>query len=79
MISTVTTTTITAVVTLATGASFSVIVSLLLISMLGSKEMTSKEERLPFKKYSKNINVCILPIALVFIILVATKVLEAIV
>lgn len=78
MISTVTTTTVTTIVTLTSGASLGVLVTMFLISLLGTKEIAETNKHLNFKALGKRLNVCILPLMLVFTLIVVFKTLEAI-
>jgi hypothetical protein len=73
MISTVTTTTVTTIVTIASGASLGVFATILLISLLGVKEVASPDNRPWLKAFSKRLNVCILPLLLVFTLIVFFK------
>lgn len=78
MISTVTTTTVTTIVTLTGGASLGVIATMLLISLLGTKEIVSEDTRRGLKALGRHLNVCIFPLLLVFILIVVFKVTEII-
>jgi hypothetical protein len=79
MISTVTTTTVTTIVTLTTGASLGVLVTILLISLLGTKEFASTDKRRSFKTLGKYLNVGIVPLLIVFTLIVVFKVSEVVV
>jgi len=76
MISTVTTTTVTTIVTLTSGASLGVLATMLLVSLLSTKEVIQVDTRPKLKALGGRLNVCILPLMLVFILLVAIKTLE---
>ncbi len=76
MISTVTTTTVTTIVTLTGGASLGVLATMLLISLLSTKEVIQVDARPKLKALSGRLNVCIFPLALVFTLLVIIKTLE---
>lgn len=77
MISTVTTTTVTTIVTLTTaGASLGVLATMLLVTLLGTKEVVTTDKRLSYKMLGKNLNVSILPLAVVFTLIAVFKILE---
>ena len=78
MISTVTTTTVTTIVTLTAGTSLSALASILLISLLGTQELVTADTRNSLKALGKYLNVSILPLLLVFTLIAAFKILEAI-
>jgi hypothetical protein len=77
MITTVTTTTITTIVTLTTtGASLGVLATILLISLLGTKEIASTGKHPSFKTLGRYLNVSIIPLLVVFMLIVVFKVNE---
>ncbi len=76
MISTVTTTTVTTIVTLTSGASLGLLATMLLISLLGTKEVVQVDTRRSLKALSGRLNVCILPLLVVFTLIVVLKTLE---
>ncbi|MEM0313397.1 MAG: hypothetical protein QXQ41_02470 [Candidatus Bathyarchaeia archaeon] len=72
MISSVTTT----VVAVAFGATLGVAATMLLISLLASKEMLSADSRRKLIEFGKRLDVAIWPLLMVFLLIVAVKVLE---
>lgn len=78
MISTVTTTTVTTVVTLTTGVSIGVLATMLLISLLGTKEIAAAGTHRSFKILGKYLNVSIAPLLFVFMLLIVFKVSEVV-
>lgn len=80
MILTVTTTTVTTIVTLtATGASLGMIVTILLISLLGTQEVAKVGSHHMMTTLGKNLNVSVLPLLILFSLIVIFKAAEAIV
>ena len=75
MISTVTTT-VTTVATLAAGAGLGVLATVLLISMLSTKEVVSADTRLPFQRFGRSLNITILPLLFVFSLIVMLEVVK---
>jgi hypothetical protein len=79
MISTVTTTTVTTIVTLtSTGASIGALAAILLISLLGTQEVATSDQRRSIKNLAKHLNISILPLLLVFSLIVTFKIIEVI-
>ncbi len=78
MISTVTTTTVTTIMALTSGLSLSIIASIVLVSLLGVREVILAETKQPLKSLSKYLTVGILPLVLVFLLTIAIKVAELI-
>jgi hypothetical protein len=76
MISTVTTTTVTTIITLTSGLSLSIIASIILVSLLGTRELVFAEKKIQLKKLSRYLNVSILPLLIVFLLTIAIKVAE---
>ncbi|MEM2393546.1 MAG: hypothetical protein QXW82_06305 [Candidatus Bathyarchaeia archaeon] len=72
MISSVTTT----VVAVAFGATLGVAATMLLISLLASKEMLSADSRRKLIEFGKRLDVAIWPLLMAFLLIVAVKVLE---
>ncbi|MCS7114987.1 MAG: hypothetical protein RMJ15_07275 [Nitrososphaerota archaeon] len=72
MISSVTTT----VVAVAFGATLGVAATMLLISLLASKEMLSADSRRRLLELGKRLDVAIWPLLMAFMLIVAVKVLE---
>jgi hypothetical protein len=77
MISTVTTT-VTTVATLAAGATLGALATLLLISLLATKEVVTADTRQNLKTFGKSLDIGILPLLIVFALIVAFKILEVI-
>ena len=75
MISTVTTT-VTTVATLAAGATLGALSTLLLIFLLATKEVVTADRRQIFKAFGKSLDIGILPLLIVFMLIVAFKILE---
>lgn len=78
MISTVTTTTVTTIATLTSGASLGLLATMLLIFLLGTKEVIKADTRSSLKAFGKYLNVCVLPLLVVFTLIVVFKTLEVI-
>jgi hypothetical protein len=76
MISTVTTTTVTTIVTLTTGASLGVLATILLISLLGTKELAGGTKKYSLQVLSRYLNVSIFPLLAVFTLIVTLKIAE---
>lgn len=76
MISTVTTTTVTTIVTLTSGASLGVLATMFLISLLGTKEIAENNKHKTIKALGQRLNVCILPLLIVFMLIAVLKTLE---
>jgi hypothetical protein len=83
MISTITTTTVTTIVTLTSGASLGMLASMLLIALLGTKEIAAANltnqiapKRAYIRSFSKNLNLAILPLSVTFLLIATLKVLE---
>jgi len=80
MISTVTTTTVTTIVTLTGGASLGVIATMLLISLLGTKEIATSdainEKQIAPSSLNKTLNVAILPLLFTFALFLTVKIIE---
>ncbi|GAH64379.1 unnamed protein product [marine sediment metagenome] len=74
MISTVTTT--VTVATLAAGATFGAISTVLLILLLASKEMVDTDTRQTLQAFGKALNIGILPLLISFTLIVTFKILE---
>ncbi|MEM0489309.1 MAG: hypothetical protein QXD86_02015 [Candidatus Bathyarchaeia archaeon] len=72
MISSITTTT----VAVAFGATLGVAATILLISLLASKEMLSADQRQKLIEFGKRLDVAIWPLLIAFLLMVAVKVLE---
>jgi len=84
MISTVTTT-VTTVAMLTSGASLGMLATMLLITLLGTKEVitaepaeTAQSKRISAFSLSKNLNVAILPLLFMFALIVTIKIIEVI-
>lgn len=79
MISTVTTTTVTTIVTLTTtGVSIGALATILLVSLLGTQELATADTRRSIRALGKYLNVSILPLLVVFMLIVAFKIVEVI-
>lgn len=76
MISTVTTT-VTTVAALAAGAALGALATILLIFLLASKEVVTADTRRPLRILGRNLNIGILPLLIIFTLIVAFKILEA--
>ena len=77
MISTVTTTTVTTIVTLTTtGASIGTLATILLISLLGTKEVVVTDSHRSLRALGKHLNVSIIPLLIVFLLIVSFKAVE---
>lgn len=75
MISTVTTTTVVALTSVpGLAASFGLMAVLVLISFLVTKELASADERPGLLQLSRALNIAIIPLMLVFIAIVAARV-----
>jgi len=72
LISSITTTT----VAVAFGATLGVAATILLISLLASKEMLSADQRQKLIEFGKRLDVAIWPLLIAFLLMVAVKVLE---
>ena len=77
MISTVTTATISTVTTVIAAASLGLIAVLALIAFLASKEMAATGDGIRQRLLSRALNVAIMPLLMVFGVIVAVKVIEA--
>jgi len=75
MISTVTTT-VTTVATLAMGATLGALATLLLILLLSAKEVSTADTRRTLTILGRSLDVSIIPLLIVFMLIVAFKVLE---
>ncbi|XHH08902.1 MAG: hypothetical protein ACFCUE_15265 [Candidatus Bathyarchaeia archaeon] len=70
--------TVTTIVTFTGEASIGVLATLFLISLLGVKEFINADTRQKFKALGKRLNVCIIPLLLIFALIVVFKALEVI-
>ena len=77
MISTITTT-VTTVATLAVGATLGALATLLLISLLATKEVVTADARRILRAFGRSLDIGILPLLMVFALIVAFKILEVI-
>ena len=77
MISTITTT-VTTVATLAAGASLGALATMLLISLLSTKEVVTADTRRIFMVFGRNLDIGILPLLMTFTLIVTFKILEVI-
>ncbi|MCW3994640.1 MAG: hypothetical protein NWE98_00630 [Candidatus Bathyarchaeota archaeon] len=76
-------TTVTTVAMLTSGASLGILATLLLISLLGAKEVVTADpidavnaKRISAFSFSKNLNIAILPLLFTFVLIVAFKIIE---
>ena len=73
MISTITTT-VTTIATLAIGASLGALATVLLISLLATKEIVSADTRLKLQRFGRSLNIGIAPLLFVFALIVGIQV-----
>jgi hypothetical protein len=78
MISTVTTSTISTVTTTAMAGSAALIAIFVLLSLLIQKELASTSEKARSKRFSRMVNLAIVPLLIVFFFTVGVKIVEII-
>ncbi len=76
MITTITTSTITTITTAAIAGSLGLTAILVFLSLLVQKEIASSAEGSRFKRLSRTLNIGIIPLLIVFILIVAARVLD---
>ena len=76
MISTVTTTTTSTITTASLAGSFALIGVVVLLTLLVQKEVASGSDSKRLKRFSKALNISIIPLVIAFVLIVVTKVAE---
>lgn len=76
MIATITTSTVTIVTTVAIAGSLGAIAILVLLSLLVQKEMANSADGSRYQRLSRTLNLGIIPLLIVFVLIVAARVMD---